>query len=289
MSLVGFNQLGKAIEEQGRYHYQYLYKASTPTSGAARYFVDLNQTSGQPKYNPFAGSELTATPLTGAGNAGIYVGNFVDGLDKHLSKITIVQSQTANASPDLLMLNDYLCFYPLIDCDNPDPQVMDNTLPITRYVSGEGVRIVLVATAPMTTASSVTITYTNSQGVAGRSTTATVIPSTAIGVCATAVGTGGGTNQATPFWSLQDGDTGVRAIESIQFAGASGGFLTACLVKPIAQLMIYENQVAAEKQFGFESLTIPKIEPGAFLNFIVHRGGGGSPLNLQGELIFINS
>lgn len=289
MGLLGFNSIGKSIEDAGSFHYQYFYKSSTPSAGAARYFIDCNQTSGQPKYNPFAGSELTATPLVGSGNSGIYCGTFEVEKSKFISKITLNQSNTTAASPNFIFLNDYLMFYPLIDCDNLDAQIMDNTNTLPRYQGGEGVRIVLVGTAPMTSIVSVTVTYTNSDGVSGRTSTADIIPSTAIGVCATAAGSGGTTSQSTPFWPLADGDKGVRSIESIQFAASAGGFLCACLVKPITQIMSYEDNVPVESQSGFSILNPPQIYEGAYLNFLIFRGGGGSPLNIQGEIIFINS
>ena len=84
MSLSGFYNIGSSIADDGKYHYQYLYKATVPANTTAGYFIDLNQSAGQPKYNPFAGSEATATPLVGGGNSGIYAGNFVSGSSKHL-------------------------------------------------------------------------------------------------------------------------------------------------------------------------------------------------------------
>lgn len=287
MALSGLFNLGNSIETDGKYHYQYIYKPTVPAHATAGYFSDLNQSSGTPKYNPFAGSELTATPLIGSGNGGIYPGNFVTGSTKHLLRWQMLS--IAASIPNYVYLNDYLMFYPLIDCDNVDQQDMINTDTLPRYTSGDGVRIVLIVTAPMALTASVTINYTNSDGVSGRTSTANVIPGLAIGVCASGSGTSlGGAGQASPFWPLASGDKGVRSIESITFAAGAGGFMCAALVKPIAQTTILETNVPTEKMFGFENQMLPEIKEGAYLNLLV-QSGSTTTGNFRGEMIFVNS
>jgi len=287
MALSGLFILGNSIETDGKYHYQQIYKPTVPAHAIAGYFVDLNQSSGIPKYNPFAGSELTATPLIGAGNGGIYPGNFVSGSSKHLLRWQMVS--IAASIPNYIYLNDYLMFYPLIDCDNVDQQIMVNTETLPRYATGEGVRIVLIVTAPMAITASVTITYTNSDGVSGRTSTANVIPGLAIGVCATAGGgTAGGATTTSPFWPLDSGDKGVRSIESITFGAGAGGFMCAVLVKPIAQITTLETNVPVEKMYGFENQMPPEIKEGAYLNLLIQNGSATTG-NFRGEMIFINS
>lgn len=289
MSLNGFGNLGKSIAEDGKYHYQYSYKSAVPAPGTAGFFVDCNQTSGSPKYNAFAGGALTATQLIGSGNAGVYVGSGISGSTKHLLRWNASVNGT-NSVPMTINLCDYLLFYPLIDCDDVDIQPMDNTLSLPRYESGDGVRIVLIATAPMTATASCTITYTNSDGVSGRTSTSNVIPATAIGVCATGVGAAGGAGQVSPFFNLASGDAGVRSIESIQFSSSAGGFICAALVKPIEKLQLYEINVTTEKMFGFDYLGAPEIKDGAYLNFLIHRNSGTTQTAyLTQEFIFINS
>lgn len=287
MGIETFSQIGKSIHDEGKFHYQYIYKPTVPANGTAGFFIDLNQSSGVPKYNPFAGSELTATQLIGGGNSGIYPGPFITGKTKHLARWQMLQ--IAAAVPDLVYLNDYLLFYPLIDCDSIDPQFTDNTLGLPRYTDGDGIRIVLIATAPMALTASLTISYTNSDGVAGRTATANVIPAPAIGVCATAGGgTAGGSAQASPFWPLASGDKGVRSIDSFTFSSGAGGFLTACLVKPIAQNYILEANVTSEKVFGYDTLAAPEIKQDAYLNLLIAHGSATTG-NYRGELIFFNS
>lgn len=286
MAINSFAAIGKAASRS--IHWQYIHKPSTPVPGTAGFIVDLNQSSGIPKYNPFAGSELTATPLIGSGNNGIYAGNFEPGKSKYLLRWQMTELTAANGPPDYCYLCDYLLFYTLIDCDNADQQDTDNTLPLPRYASGEGVRIVLVATSPLVTSVPMTILYTNSEGVSGRSVTFNIIPAAAIGVCATGTGTAGGAGQVSPFVPLADGDSGVKQIDSIIMGGSGGGFVCACLIKPLAMLPIYETNVPAEKNFGFESQAFPEIMEGAYLNLLIQRGATAAG-NYRGEMLFINS
>lgn len=288
MPIQTFSKLQQAFES-GNSHYQYVYKTALPAPGTSGFFVDTNQTSGIPVYNAFAGSALTFTALNGQKNQGIFTGQKPNvSQKKYLSRFQALTTSTTNAIPAQLNLCDYLGFYPLIDCDNTDPQEMDNSNSLGRYADGKGVRIVLVATAPMTATASCTLVYTNQDGVSGRSVSFSVIPASSIGVCATGADpTLGGAGQATPFVNLAEGDTGVRAIESITFAAGAGGFIVACLVKPIAQLSILESLVPNEKTFGFEVQAPPEIHDDAYLNFLVQRGSTNS-INLQAELIFLN-
>lgn len=274
--------------DSGKLHYQYVYKTALPAPVTTGVFVDANQTSGTPVYNAFAGSALTFTPLSGQRNQGINIGvQPATGEKKYLHRMQVLTTSTTNSIPANLYLLDYLGFYPLIDADSTDIQEMDNSTSLTRSVDGNNVRIVLVATAPMTITAPCTLVYTNQDGVTGRSVTFNVFPAASIGACATAAGTNGAANNITPFVVLAEGDTGVRAIESVTFASGAGGFLCACLVKPVAEVSILEAMVPAEKTFGFDRTSIPEIHPNSYLNFLVQRGSANA-INLQAELVFVN-
>jgi hypothetical protein len=286
MGFQSFAAIGRQAAQDT--HWQYVYKPTTPNPGTVGFCVDLNQSSGIPKYNPFPGSALTATPLEGLGNLGIFPGSFISGRSKHLLRWQISQQVVANGPPDYVHLLDYLLFYPLIDTDTLEIQSMDNTLTLPRYETGEGVQIALIIQSPLSTSSPITITYTNSDGVSGRSSTFNLILGTTIGVCATGSGPLGGASEATPFFPLALGDKGVRSIESAQMSGGAGGFIVAVLVKPLADIAIMESNVTTEKQFGMFGQNPPEIMPGACLNFLVQRGGSVAG-NYVSELLFVNS
>lgn len=127
----------------------------------------------------------------------------------------MTQLTSSNGPPDLVYLCDYLMFYPLIDCDDDSTQALDNPVALPRYETGDGVRAVLIVTAPIALTAAITLNYTNSEGVSGRTSTFNLIPGTSIGVCATGSGTAGGAGQATPFFPLASGDSGMRSIESV--------------------------------------------------------------------------
>lgn len=282
------SEIGKAIE-RGSCHTQYVHKTATPTPATAGFFVDLNQTSGQPKYNAFAGTQFAFTPLTGEGNAGVYAGFTETGKTKYLSKWFALNPNTSanTISPDGIFLCDYLGFYPLIDCDDVDPQILDNSQSLTRYIDGIDVRIVAIVQAPITQTAALTINYTDTTD-SSVSSTFNIIAGVNIGVCATGTGTASAANTATPFWPLASGASqGVKRIDSVQFSGSAGGFICLALVKPLAYLQLMETTIANEIQFGFEGKPLPEIKNGAYLNFIVRRVGTGAG-SLRSELTFVN-
>lgn len=52
--------------------------------------------------------------------------------------------------------------------------------------------------------------------------------------------------------------------------------------------MMYEALVPTEKVFGIEQQKLPKIEPEAYLNFLIQRGNTAST-NFFAELLFVNA
>lgn len=100
-----------------------------------------------------------------------------------------------------------------------------STAALTRYTSGEGVMIGLVVyTIIGTTATTVTVRYTNSSGVANRTSTATTFGGTLFRE--------GGSLIPIP---LQAGDTGVRSVEGVTLAATTGtaGNFGVSLFKPL--------------------------------------------------------
>lgn len=286
--LRSFGSIGNAFD-LGKVHYQYVTKATTPTPSTATAFVDMNQSSGHPKYNAFAGTQQAFNSLVGGGNAGVYVGPApASGEKKWLARWTGVNINTSanTLPPDIVHLCDYLGFYPLLDGDDVDLQVLDNTDSLQRYADGDGVRIVLVTQAPLALTASMTVNYTSCDDSA-KSVTTNLFPGVNLGVCCTTSGASGAIGTVTPFLPLAAGCRGVKKIDSIQLAGAAGGFFCACLVKPIDMLQLYESGVASEKQYGFDR-TPPEIKDGAYLNFLIQRSGTSAG-SFRAELVFINS
>ena len=285
---VLLSHFGEAVETHGRAHYQMMFKAALVAGGTAGYIVDASMSSGTPKYNAYAGPELTATPLIGGGNAGVYAGPFEAGLVKHLVSWNAQMSQ----APAWVRLLDYLLCYPLIDGDSTGAQVMVNASGLPRHTTGAGVRAMLVSFAPMTAAATVSYSYTNSEGVAGRTATGAVVPAGLGGVVVSAAVPSNGTavstsNVCTPYLPLEGGDTGIRSVESVTFNSSPGGFMTLVLVKPLAQLAVLEAGVTAEHAFGMDSTSFPQVSEGAYLQCIAQIASA-SASSLVSAFLFAN-
>lgn len=283
MPLNSVRQLADSVADDGREWQSFFYKIAVPAAGGGRW-ADCSVGSGIPVYNAYVGNPLEATPLIGAGNRGIYTGPTPEpGQEKYLHVMQAVSAGTG--VPGYLLLADYLMFYPLIDGDSTDQQDMDNTAPLPRYTSGDGVRCMIVVASPMTQVGSVTISYTNSDGVSGRISTAGLVTNTVIGAIANTSNATTAVGALSPFIPLGSGDKGIRSIESITVSGSPGGLFNAVLIKPLAHLQIRENSTAAEKTMLPHSASCPKIETGAYLNWILNNGSANAPL-LRGFLQF---
>jgi hypothetical protein len=104
------------------------------------------------------------------------------------------------------------------------------TAALTRYTSGEGVMAgIVVYTIVGTTATTISINYTNQAGTSGR-----VSPVTTFG--------GGFYREAGVLLPipLQAGDTGIRSIESVTVTATTGtaGNFGVCLFKPLAMISL---------------------------------------------------
>jgi hypothetical protein len=283
MPFRGVRQLADAVATDGREWQSFFFKNAVPNGGTGRW-VDGSVGSGIPLYNAYVGNPLEATPMTGAGNRGIYVGPDPEaGQEKYLHVMQAVSNSAG--VPVYMLLADYLMFYPLIDGDSTDQQDMDNTLPLTRYTSGEGVQCMIVVASPMSQNGTVSVSYTNSDGVSGRTSNASLLLSTVIGSIANTTATTATANAVAPFIPLASGDRGIRSIESVTVSGSPGGLLNAVLVKPLAHLQVRESGTAAEKIMVPHSASCPKIDPGAYLNWILHNGNANPP-SLRGFLQF---
>lgn len=145
------------------------------------------------------------------------------------------------------------------------------TAALTRYTSGEGVRIALSIYTPIgSTATTVTVTYTNQAGTGSRVTPATVLGGT-------------GFREAARFLvlPLQAGDTGVRSVESINVVATTGtaGAFGVTLFKPIAAYVI--ERPGGQQRFnlvdGMGGL-LHDIEANACLFFAYSSAGASTVL-----------
>lgn len=275
-----------ASSDGGKNWTSFIHKTSSPVLGAAANWADLSVGAGIPRYNAYVGVQGEFTPLTGAGNFGLYTGPAPGSGEDKLIVDHSLQCSTANMAPAYYMLLDYLGHYPLVDCDSTDAQSQDNTATLTRYTSGDGVQIMPVCTVPQTGTATGTISYTNNAGTAGRTATF-YIAAANIGTINCANGSTAGAGQRTPFVPLQDNDGGVRSIESVTFNTSAGGFLSLVLVKPLCQSVLRETSTVVEKiPFIHDGGRAPKVLSGACLNHIFKSGASSTSSVVRGHVTF---
>ena len=231
-------------------------------------WFDLALSPGNPIPKYWFGTPLTATVISQSIDGGFFHGANVSPSKKYLRKL-MLSSTSATGLPMNVMLCDYLMYYPLVDDGTTDEQVMDNTATLTRYTDGDGVQVMAVSVAGRTGGQDFFINYTNSEGVAGRiSKTVRQNNSAALGVVVTSALLSAGNTNPCLFIPLQEGDTGVRSIESVTMLGADVGLFSLVMVKPLATTVLLDVNAPTERDFLIESGNLPEIKDDAFLNLV---------------------
>lgn len=292
---MGFKTISEVIdtELQGKYR-QYIWRKTPSQTTTIGIWFDLSMSPGMPtpKYW-FDAAPLTAKAIYQSSDGGFYHGPDVSSSEKYLRKVTTMahSTSTTNATPMNAVLLDYLLYYPSIDDGTTDEQVMDNTVTLPRYTDGKGVQMMAITTGVRTGGQSFTVKYTNQDGVTGR------ISQTVTQNAAAYIGSITNSNRTSvngPTWliPLADGDSGVRAVESVTMNGVDVGLFSIILVKPICQTCFRECQISTagtintpyEKDFLIPTGELPRIYDNAFLNFIVLPKASLSTTILQGDL-----
>lgn len=249
-------------------------------------WYDLSMAPGNPAPQYYIGSIATSTAMARSSDGGIYHGHAVTPYQKLVHRLTVMSS-SATSLPLTFVLCDYLLFYPFIDESTTDAQEMLNTVALPRYTDGEGVQMMAVVVAGQTGGQTFQVTYTNSDGVAGRTTTVVTQGTTAVN------GTLITTMQATagcagPFLPLQEGDRGVLSVESVQMiSGTDVGLFTLVLVKPLATMQLREQTAPVEREFWREFASAPVVKDDAYLNLIVLPTGSMSGVGIHGIAEFL--
>ncbi len=279
--ITGIKQLVDA-ELDGKER-RYTWRKTPSQTTTAGLWFDLSMSPGRPvpKYW-FDAPPAIAKQVTYSADGGLEHGGGVSPSEKYL-RLTTGIATAATALPLTLILCDYLLYYPSIDDSVLDEQVMDNTVTLPRYTDGDGVQAIAVSVAGRTGGQSFYFTYTNQDGVTDRvSKTVVQNSAAALGTIVTSsTATNGGGN---PFIGLQDGDTGIRSIDSVVMLGADVGLFTLILVKPLGTSVIREITAPAEKDYFMESATIPRIYDDAYLSFLALPQGTLAATALMGDI-----
>jgi len=267
--MTGFNNIKGMIDAEldGKMR-RYAWRKTPTQATAVGQWFDMSMSPGNPppKYW-FDAPPGIAKAISQSQDGGLYHGPNVSPSNKYLRMITTNAYTSATGLPICAHLCDYLLYYPSIDDSITDPQILDNSVTLPRYTDGEGVQVIAVSVAGRTGGQSFSFSYTNQDGVSGRtSQTVTQNTSAAVGqivTSATATAT-----SANPFIGLQGEDTGVRSIESVTMNGADVGLFSLILVKPLAQTIVKETTAPYEKDLFIYSQSLPIIQDDAFLGFL---------------------
>lgn len=280
--MAGFANARRLADAQdaGQYLYASFRKQATQTTGAGVWF-DLSMSPGNPAPNYYIGSPGVFVPLKQSTDGGLRHGGNVSPARKFLRKL-MVTTNTAAASVTPMKLLDYIGFYGFIDESVLGEQFLDNTAPLPRHADGAGVQLMPVVVAGQTGGQPFTVSYTNQDGVAGRTTTSVLMSTQFVNGTILCSQNGGATYpHAGPFLPLQSGDTGVRSVQSVTIGGVGDvGLFALVLVKPLASISLYEITAASETDFLLDAATMPVIEDDAYLNFIAMPTGtlSGAPI-----------
>lgn len=228
-----------AAEEAGRSHVIGFRKAVSSTATVTNGWIDYSYFPGAPAANFYASSPLEAALVDVS--RGIPVPSVSPSRQslRNLKLMSAAASATSTTNGrQQVLLADLLLYYPFIDTDAVgETQDMVNAVPLPRYAAG---RVIAVAQSAAATNGQFTFSYTNQDGVAGR---------TSLNHFTIAVAGGGQIVAASshiatsylPYCNLQAGDSGVRSIESVTFTAAGGGLMALVIVAPLLSAHITQE------------------------------------------------
>ena len=281
--MAGFANARELAESHaaGRVHTCSVRKVPSQASVAGRW-ADLSMAAGNPKPNYYASTPLTAAALDGFD--GIFHGSAKSPAKKVLTDVALC-TPTAGLVGRYVLL-DYLLYYPFVDLDSTDEQLMDNSVTLPRYTDGIGVEAMLVCVAPTIGGGSFTYSYVDTDDnpqtspVISFNTTATNIAS--IVTSQQAVASGG-----LLYLPKASGSKGIKSITGFTCASVSGGLAAIVLVKPLDSYALLEVNVPSEVSYlSMRGPKPPIIEDGAYLNLVMNCAATIAAGQLAGRFTF---
>ena len=239
--MSGFRNLRAwaGAEDLGQFHITSFRKAVSSAATTTSAWIDYSYFPGSPVANFYASSPLEAAELETS--RGIYVPT-VAPKTQWLRNLKLMSAASSGTSVlngrQQIVLADILLYYPFIDTDAVgEQQDMVNTATIPRYTSG---RVIAVGQSASSTNGTFTFSYTNQDGVAGRTSQPhfTFVVAGGGQVVASSVG-----NVASfhPYLALQAGDSGVKSIESVTFTAGGGGLMALVIVQPLLECFLTQE------------------------------------------------
>lgn len=278
--MAGFNSQDDMINQistNGKFYRADWQKSTFATTAqTAGLWYSLFRGNGNPGADTIlgTGTNLAFQSLTDttANATGIRHGGDVGGF-KHLLNAA-AQTAAATTAPCVLMLVDLLGFYPITTVTTTGAQTLNNTVTLPRYTDGAGVQAFLTPSTVMGAATpNLSISYTNSSGVAGKATPATLPIGNSAAAVTSIVYSGTGAGKFGPFMPLAAGDAGIRSVQSVTLSASYvSGVLNLVLAKPLLTLPITTLGVTAERDLVNQFMAMPKVYDGACLAWIMLAG-----------------
>lgn len=236
------------------------FSKTVPTNTVANTYTTLWDSDGIPAAGGYSGATYTAAQVTGSTTGALRFTNAT--APRNLFALGGTGfTPTASGNGTLLVL-DRLLYYPGINHATTGATAMTNGVALSRYTTGAGVMAFLeVTTGLNATAHTVQLTYTDSAGNSGNTTTAiTPIASSAARRIP----------YAGLFFPLAAGDTGVRSVQTVTVTGAGAtGTSALILAKPLFEIPLPSVSVAEKLDLLKDEIDLPEINDDAALMFIV--------------------
>lgn len=278
------------VTTNGKFYRQDWNKNALPTTAqTAGLWYDLLCGAGSPgidiEYGN--GTNLAFRALTDAGSStvGIQHGGDVSPDTKHIINASAF-SAAVTTMPCVFLLTDILGFYPITTTTTTGSQTLNNSVSFpTRHVSGAGLRAYVVSSPGSATTAmgagtpSISMTYTNSAGVSGRTTPTTLPIGTTAAPKGNIVYSGTGAGKYGPFMPLAAGDSGIQSVQSFSLSATyTSGTLNLVICKPLLTLPMTTVGVASERDLLNQIPSLPRVYDGAVLGWLMYAGAA-TPVN----------
>lgn len=261
-----------------------VYQKTTPAAGIAGHWQHSINGVGTIPAATFSGAEATFVSTDNTWSEGaIPIGDQTDPITKHILSMGV--SLVAAAGAPWFVLPIDLVGYAKLTTTNVSTAgaktitmtpIAATAAKVDRYPNGEGLCMFVASYAAMgANAPTMQVTYTNSAGTTGRTTTAGIV-STASATSGVLLNSGNAANKVGPFLNLAAGDTGVKDIESLTWGGTAhaSGSVFVGLCKPLCMPI----PVPATGLFNLVDFvntlpSMPRLRNGANVQFLIFATG----------------
>ena len=261
-----------------------VYQKTTPAAGLAGHWQHAINGVGSIPAATFSGAEATfvATDNTWSEGA-IPIGDQTSPATKHI--LNMGASVVAAAGAPWVVLPIDLVGYAKLTTTNVSTTgaktitmtpISNTAANVDRYANGEGLRAFVASYATMgANAPTMVMTYTNSAGTTGKTTTSGIV-STAAAPSGIILNSGNAANKVGPFLNLAAGDTGIKDIESLTWGGTAhaSGSVFIGLCKPLCMpIPVPATGLYTMVDFVNTLPSLPRLRNGACIQFLVFATG----------------